>query len=88
MIRKEDIELLKEASFDAIPFNCHDVMRHSNRTGHNWIIISYYEYDGCYILHRHSQRDSYHRQRGRYDNFEVAIKCINVVRGKEKKTTL
>ena len=76
MIRREDIEHLMDSSYEVILFNCHDVTLHSNRTGHDWIIVSDYGYDGCFILHRHSQRDPYHRQRGRYNNLEVALKYI------------
>ena len=76
MFRGKDIEPLKESSYEIVLFNCHDVTLHSNRTGHDWIIVSDYGHESCYILHRHSQRDSYHRQRGRYNNLEGALKYI------------
>lgn len=77
MISKNDIEQLKQYPYTVIQLNHHDVTIHSDRSGHDWAIISSYERPNCYILHRHSSRDPFHRQEGNYKSLSEAIGYIN-----------
>lgn len=77
MFSKNDIEKLKESPYMVIRSNHHDVTIHSDRTGHDWILVSNYENHGCYILHRHSARYPYHRQEGSYKSLSEALEYIN-----------
>ena len=77
MFDEPGIERLKNSSYEILRLNHHDVTLHSERTGHDWIIVSYYGSSECYILHRHSRRDSYHRQKGTYKSLKAALKYIN-----------
>lgn len=77
MFSKTDLEQLKESPYTVIQSNHHDVTLHSSATGHDWIIVSNYETPGCYILHRHSARDPYHRQQGSYKSLSEALGYIN-----------
>ena len=77
MFNNTDIEVLRQSSYSVIQINHHDVTLHSNRTGHDWIIVSYYDSSECYILHRHSRRDPYHRQKGNYRSLEDALDYID-----------
>ena len=76
MFNNTDIEVLRQSSYSVIQINHHDVTLHSNRTGHDWIIVSYYDSSECYILHRHSRRDPYHRQKGNYKMLKDALDYI------------
>ena len=77
MFSKMDIDYLKRSSYDMIRINHHDATIHSNRTGHDWIVVSNYETPGCYLLHRHSARYPYHRQRGMYKSLGEALLYID-----------
>ena len=68
---------MEKSSYTVIQSNHHDVTLHSSVTGHDWIIVSNYETRGCYILHRHSAKDPYHRQQGTYKSLEEALEYIN-----------
>ena len=50
--------------YNVIRSNGHDVHLHSLSTGHDWIIMTNYADEQCIIMHRHSDRYPYHRQRG------------------------
>ena len=76
MFDEPGIERLKNSSYEILRLNHHDVTFHSELTGHDWIIISYYDSSECYILHRHSRRDSYHRQKGNYRSLADALEYI------------
>ena len=77
MFDEPGIERLKNSSYEILRLNHHDVTLHSERTGHDWVIISYYDSSECYILHRHSRRDSYHRQKGTYRSLSEALEYIS-----------
>ncbi len=77
MFSNSDITLLMQSSYGIIQINHHDATLHSELTGHDWIIISYYDASDCYILHRHSAKYPFHRQRGRYKSLEDALGYID-----------
>ena len=56
--------------------NCHDIRLKSRLTGHEWVIISPYGRGSCEILHRHSGRDPFHHQKGRYPTLWEALEYI------------
>ena len=74
-----DLEIthLGQLPLSILQINHHDVTLHSELTGHDWIIISYYDSSDCYILHRHSRRDPYHRQKGNYRSLKDALLYIS-----------
>ena len=72
-----DISHLRQSPYSIIQINNHDVTFHSKLTGHDWIIISYYDSSDCYILHRHSRIDPYHRQKGNYRTLNDALTYIS-----------
>lgn len=76
MFSNSDITHLRQLPYGIIQINHHDVTLHSELTGHDWIIISYYGSSDCYILHRHSRRYSFHRQPGRYKDLKEALNYI------------
>ena len=76
MFTVSDITSLRKSPFKIIQANYHDVMFNSERTGHDWIIISYYDSSKCFILHRHSRRYPFHRQKGNYRSFKEALDYI------------
>lgn len=77
MFSKADLEYLKQNDdYSITQANHHDVMIHSLTTGHDWILVSNYETPDCYILHRHSGRDSYLRQQGSYNSLTDALTYI------------
>ena len=76
MFSNIDLEQLKESPYAVIQSNHHDVTIHSNVTGHDWIIVSNYERPNCFILHRHSPKDPYHRQEGQYKSLKEALEYI------------
>ena len=76
MFTDSDIVRLRQTSYSLLQINHHDVTIHSELTGHDWIIISYYDSSDCYILHRHSRRYSYHRQKGNHKSLKDALKYI------------
>ena len=76
MFSKTDLEYLHEQPYDILQQNNHDVTIHSRTTDHEWTIVSNYESPDCYILHRHSRRYPFHRQRGRYKDLKEALSYI------------
>lgn len=76
MFSKSDLECLHEQPYDILQQNSHDVSIHSRTTNHEWIVVSNYEGPECYILHRHSRRYSYHRQKGTYKSLKDALEYI------------
>ena len=76
MFSKSDLEYLKQSPYDIIQLNNHDATIHSSLTGHDWIVVSNYKTQDCYILHRHSGRYPYHRQQGRYKSLKKALDYI------------
>ena len=76
MFSENDMELLRQSPYKVIQLNHHDATIHSDRTGHEWAIVSNYETQDCYILHRHSARDPFHRQQGRYKSLKDALEYI------------
>ena len=76
MFDEPGIKRLKNSSYEILRLNHHDVTLHSVLTGHDWIIISYYDSSECYILHRHSRREPYHRQKGYYRSLKDALSYI------------
>ena len=76
MFSNSDITRLRQSPYEIIQINHHDVTLHSELTGHDWIIVSYYDASDCYILHRHSRREPYHRQKGNYKSLNEALGYI------------
>ena len=76
MFSDSDITRLRQSPYGITQINRHDVTLHSELTGHDWIIVSYYDSSECYILHRHSRRDPYHRQKGNYKTLKDALDYI------------
>ena len=56
--------------------NGHDIKIRSRLTGHEWIIVSPYDGSSCEILHRHSDRDPFHHQKGQYSCLSRALDYI------------
>jgi hypothetical protein len=56
--------------------NEHDIKLRSRLTGHEWIIVSPYDGSSCEILHRHSDRDSFHHQKGQHSCLSKALDYI------------
>ena len=77
MFANSDIEYLKQSSFYIVEANHHDATIHSEVTGHDWIIVSCYDSSECYILHRHSRRYPYHRQKGTFRSLKDALEYIS-----------
>ena len=77
MFSKSDLEYLNQSPYSIVLLNNHDVTIHSTVTGHDWIIVSSYGAESCYILHRHSGRDPYHRQDGNYKSLLDALEYID-----------
>ena len=81
MFSKKDLaELIPRTGkeYNVIRSNGHDVHLHSLSTGHDWIIMSNYADGQCIIMHRHSDRYSYHRQRGHYASIWDALDYIRM----------
>ena len=77
MFNDLDMNLLKQSSYIILQMNYHDATIHSSVTGHDWIIVSSYERPNCYILHRHSRKYPYHRQKGHYKSLKDALDYID-----------
>ena len=79
MFSRDELSLLSSLGprYSIIVSNGHDIHLKSYLTGHEWIIISPYDGSACEILHRHSERYSFHQQRGRYSSLESAIDYIH-----------
>ena len=78
MLQRDEIDLvysLKDGYMILI-CNAHDIRLRSLLTGHEWIVISPYDGSSCEILHRHSMRDPFHHQRGRYRSLSYALDYI------------
>ena len=73
MFNSADFEYLYQQPYDILQQNNHDLMIHSRITDHEWIVVSNYESPDCYILHRHSRRYAFHRQRGSYKDLKEAL---------------
>ena len=69
MFDEAGMSLLRQSSYDILQLNHHDATE--------WIIVSNYQSPNCYILHRHSRKDPFHRQHGNYKSLEEAIRYIN-----------
>ena len=54
----------------------HDIKLRSRLTGHEWIIVSPYDGSSCEILHRHSDRNSFHHQKGQHSCLSKALDYI------------
>lgn len=81
MFSKKDLaELIPRTGkeYNVIRYNGHDVHLHSLSTGHDWIIMSNYADEQCIIMHRHSDRYPYHRQRGHYASIWDALDYIKM----------
>lgn len=77
MFTNSDISYLKQSSYKIKQVNYHDATLHSTVTGHDWIIVSSYGAESCYILHRHSGKDPYHRQEENYKSLLEALEYID-----------
>ena len=77
MFNDLDMNLLKQSSYVILQMNYHDATIHSSVTGHDWIIVSNYERPNCYILHRHSRKYPFHRQKGHYKSLKDALNYID-----------
>lgn len=77
MFEEMDMEMLRQSPYKIIRMNHHDATIHSDRTGHDWAIVSNYETPGCYLRHRHSARYPYHRQKGTFRNMKEALDYID-----------
>lgn len=80
MFSKENLaELIPRVGgeYNVIRANGHDIYLHSLLTGHDWIIISHYADRRCIIMHRHSDREPFHRQHGHYASIWDAIGYIS-----------
>ena len=77
MFNDLDMNLLKQSSYVILQMNYHDTTIHSSVTGHDWIIVSNYERPNCYILHRHSRKYPFHRQKGHYKSLKDALNYID-----------
>ena len=69
------LNLLRQ-DYHILVSNGHDIRMRSRITGHEWVIISPYNRGPCEILHRHSCRDSFHHQKGRYPTLLEALAYI------------
>ena len=81
MFTTSDLTILTTINFkklyDVRIVNAHDVSLHSRISGHDWIIISSYTAGSCIIMHRHSNKDSFHRQHGHYESLQDALNYIS-----------
>ena len=77
MFCREELSALRELNeYAVLVSNGHDVWLRSSLTRHEWIIISPYDGSSCEILHRHSDRSSFHHQRGKYESLSSALDYI------------
>ena len=72
-----DLEFVKESAYEVRQANHHDVTLHSRLTGHDWVIVTNYAAPNCYLLHRHSTGQPYHRQCGQFDSLTEAPRYID-----------
>ena len=66
-----------ETDDSAAQYDLGHVTIHSSRTGHDWIIVSNYSGNDCFILHRHSRKYPYHRQQGHFKSLKDALGYID-----------
>ena len=78
MFGRDDLVPLSSLNqeYNIIVCNGHDIRIRCRITGHEWIIVSPYDGGPCEILHRHSARDPFHRQQGRYSSLSSALEYI------------
>lgn len=80
MFSTSDLAVLATADFkklyDVRIVNAHDISLHSRISDHDWMVISNYATSSCHIMHRHSDRDPYHRQQGSYKSLQDALVYI------------
>ena len=69
------LDMLRQ-DYSILVSNGHDIRLKSLLTGHEWIIISPYDGDPCEVLHRHSCRDPFHHQKGRYPTLLESLAYI------------
>ena len=74
--REELLSLRDLNEYAVLVSNGHDIRIQSHITGHEWIVISPYDCSSCEIQHRHSMRDPFHHQRGRYVSLSSALEYI------------
>ena len=79
MFSKEDLEVIKSntSKYIILQMNHYDVTIHSDRTGHDWVIVSNYSGPDCYILHRHFGKYPYCRQQRHHKSLKDAIDNID-----------
>lgn len=79
MFNRHELSLLHElveGKYHILEANGHDVALQSLSTGHEWVIITNYGGGCCRIRHRHSRRDPFHDQQGRYESLNGALVYI------------
>ena len=77
MFNEEGVTQLRHSQYIIIQLNSHAATLHSPFTGHDWIIVTNYGGPDCFILHRHSSREPYHRQKGKYKSLKDALQYID-----------
>ena len=79
MFSSSDMNYLRQVAshFVICRLNGHDATIQSIVTGHEWIIISFYDNSSCIIFHRHSRRYPYHRQKGCFRSLREAFCYIS-----------
>ena len=63
-------------SFIVKQASAHDLTIRSCVTGHDWVILSFYDSPRCILYHRHNARYPFHQQKGRYKSLEEAVSYI------------
>ena len=63
-------------NYSVLVSNDHDIRLLSKISGHEWLTISPYDGGSCEVLPRHSDRDPFHHQRGRYRTLFSALEYI------------
>lgn len=77
MFSREETEALRDLPWlSIVRTNGHDVTLRGTATGHEWIIVTGYGRRTCYILHRHTAQQPFHRQAGCYRDLAAAIEFI------------
>ena len=77
MFTRKDMDYVRKVpGYIIYHLNVHDTRIRSMVTGHDWIIVSSYEWPSCTIEHRHSTRYPFHIQRGRYKSLKEAMDYI------------
>ena len=77
MFSRNDMDYVRKIpGYIIYQLNGHDAWIRGVVTGHDWLIISSYDWPSCTIRHRHSPKDPYHIQRGRYRSLKDAMDYI------------